>query len=100
VVVPDGYGQALLAGIPHPLSVVVDPGSSGGQSAQSEVQAAVNRLAGSAEAALLAAQALENRVETGAGAVTGWAGSEDRQRFLEASLERALQGWREAAISA
>jgi ABC-2 type transport system permease protein len=99
VVVPAGYGEALLSGTPLPLRVVVDPGSSGGLTAQTEIQAAAGRLAGSAEAARIAAQMLEEQAKAHPETVSGWAGPQDRQQFLEASLEQALQEWKQVAIA-
>ncbi len=84
VVVPAGYSeQALsLTGGQAPISIlIVDPNSSGGQAAQSGLQAAFMRLLGGVEATRLTAQAFE-----------GQGGTAD-QAFLTETLARAIQAW-------
>jgi len=99
VIVPAGHSQALLAGTSLPLTVVVDPGSTGGLTAQTEIQAAAGRLAASAESARLAAQLLDQQATLNPEQVAGWSGPADRQGFLETSLEQALELWDHPSIA-
>jgi ABC-2 type transport system permease protein len=99
VVVPAGYSQALLSGQPVRLSVIADPGSTGGLTAQTEIQAAANRLAGSAEAAQLAAQMLDGQARLFPGTVTGLTSEAARQEFLAAVLEQALDEWKQPSLT-
>ena len=57
LIVPDGFSQGLDAGRPVPLTVVLDPGSSGGQSVLEEVRATATRVGAERAAARAALQA-------------------------------------------
>lgn len=51
VIVPAGYGAALQSARPVALQVIAEPASSGGRSAQAELQHAAGRIASSAQIA-------------------------------------------------
>jgi len=99
VVVPAGYSQALLLGQPARLTVIADPGSTGGLTAQTEIQAAANRMAGSAEAARLAAQMLDGQARLFPGTVASLTSEAARQEFLAAALEQALDEWKQPSLT-
>ncbi len=91
VVVPAGYSQRLLAGAWMALDVVVDPASTAGTTAQTEIQTAVTRLAGSVEAARLSADAYARQAS--------FAGESDRQTFVLDALDQALLAWKNPALT-
>jgi len=91
VIVPDGYGDKLLAGQAVQLVVIVDEGKTAGLTAQGEIQAAALRLAGAAETARLSAQAYE--------AQTPFPDEAARQQFLAEAIDRAIQAWQEPPLT-
>ena len=99
VVIAAGYGEALLSDTPLRLTVIADSSSTDGLTAQTEIQAAAGRLAGSAEAARLAAKVVEEQAAIDPEKVPSWSGPADRLAFLDGSLELALQMWRQPSIA-
>ena len=91
VIVPAGYSDRLLAGDPIRLTAVVDEGKPAGLTAQGEIQAATQRLAGAVETARLSAQAFE--------AQTPFADTAARQQFLAEAIDRALQAWQDPPLT-
>jgi len=84
VVVPAGYSARALAPggeAPPRLIVIVEPGSTGGQTAQTGIQAATTRLLGAVQAARLSAEALEAQ------------GGTADEAFTQAALARAIEAW-------
>jgi ABC-2 type transport system permease protein len=83
--VPAGYSDQILSQTSSVAAskpvVIVDTGSSGGQAAQSGLQAAFVRLLGAVQAANLTSQAYEEQ------------GGTADQAFWTESLTRAIQAW-------
>jgi ABC-2 type transport system permease protein len=93
VLIPAGYGDALLAGTPRRL-IVIAKQDSAGQTALAEVQAAATRLAGSVEAGRLGAQAYEDQARLSPSTVKGLADEAARQQFMLQAVERAVAAWK------
>jgi ABC-2 type transport system permease protein len=85
VIVPPDYGQRLVSEDPVRLAVVVDEGSTAGQTARREIEVAASHLAGAVQAAQLSAQAYTAQV--------GFADDGARQAFVAEGLEQALAAW-------
>jgi len=85
VVVPAGYGERLAAGEVVPLEGILVVESAAGQTAQGEIQAAANRLAGAVQAARLGTAAYEQQA--------GFVDDTARRAFFDAALARALAAW-------
>jgi ABC-2 type transport system permease protein len=85
VIVPPGYGERLMSGDPLRLVVVVDAGSTAGQTARREIEVTASHLAGAVQAAQLSAEAYAAQV--------GFADEGARQAFLAGGLEQALEAW-------
>jgi len=90
VIVPEGYSERLLAGELVPLEGVLLEDSAAGQTAQGELQAAVNRLVGAVQAAQLSAEMYEQEA--------GFAGDAARQSYFDAALDRALTAWEDPPL--
>jgi ABC-2 type transport system permease protein len=97
VIIPAGYGKALVEGALLRLAVIAGADSAG-QTAASEIQLAVTRLAGSIEAARLVAQAIEDQAGRSPGATGGLADEASRQQFLTEATDRALAAWQEPPL--
>lgn len=91
LVVPEGYGTALLAGQESRVILLIDTGSTEGLTVRSEVQAVTARLAGSVQAANLSAQEYSRRA--------GFASQADRQAFVDQALQVALTRWQQPAFT-
>jgi ABC-2 type transport system permease protein len=90
VIVPAGYGaQALDPAAEAALkpTVIADPASNAGQTAQSGIQAVLARLAGAVQAVQLSAQALEAQ------------GGIADEAFLEGALARAVEAWQDPPLT-
>ncbi len=85
VIIPPGYGERLASSDPVRLVVVVDEGSTAGQTARREIEVAASHLAGAVQAAQLSAQAYAAQV--------GFDDDGARQAFLAEGLDRALEAW-------
>ncbi len=59
VIVPENYSDAMLSGQPVPLTLIAAPGSPAGQTANTAVGAAANRVAGAIQVAQVSAQTVE-----------------------------------------
>lgn len=90
VVVPAGFGEALLAGEELPLDLLVDAGSAPGEAAESAVRATVARLATIAEAARLSVSTYEERA--------AFPDAAARREYAAEALERALAASEEPAV--
>jgi ABC-2 type transport system permease protein len=85
VIVPAGYGERVMAGEPVPLESILVADSAAGQTAQGELQAAVNRLVGAVQAAQLSADLYEQQA--------GFADDTARRSYFNGALNRALAAW-------
>ena len=85
IIVPEGYSQSLLAGEAILLEIIVNTTSNAGMSAQSEVQAVVNRLQGAVRTALISTQVFDES--------HGFSDEAARQAYFYAGLEAALAAW-------
>ncbi len=99
VIVPSGYGERLLEGEPLQLEVIADRGSTAGLTVEGEIQVAVARLAGAAQAAKLSVQAYEEQARIGAEAVSELADEGARDQFLLNALEQAIAAWQEPPVT-
>jgi ABC-2 type transport system permease protein len=86
VVVPPGYGERALGGEEAVLTVVLDGGSPSGVAARSALQVVSARLLGAAQAARLAAGAVEAP------------GSNAGETVLLRALEQAVEAWRDPPV--
>lgn len=91
VLVPPGYSARVLAGDIAQVAVIVDEASSAGLTARNEVQVAVARLLGAAQAARLSAQAVA--------AQAGFVAEAARQAFLQEALARAVAVWSDPPVT-
>jgi len=85
VIVPDGFGERVLASEEPRLTVVVDQYTPAGQTASSAVQAAATRLLGAIETARLSAEAFEVR--------EGFESEAARRAYLSEALALASEAW-------
>lgn len=90
VIVPAGYGKKVLSGGEARLQVILDPHSAAGSSAQNGLVAASTRLMGGAHVAELSAQAFEVQSDLDEAA---------RRSFLEETLGRSVEEWREPPLT-
>ncbi|MHB1413774.1 MAG: ABC transporter permease [Chloroflexota bacterium] len=85
VIVPEGFGQALLAGQPKALTLVADENQPQGQTAASALRTLSARLYGAAQTARLSAEAFDKE--------KGFADGTARSQFLAQALQRATAAW-------
>ncbi|HBY08951.1 MAG TPA: hypothetical protein DEH22_14670 [Chloroflexi bacterium] len=91
VVIPAGYSAALLAGEAPQLTVILNPQSSAGTTAQWAIQNAASRLTNVAQTAQFSAQART--------ALQPFADATAEQTYLEAGLSAAVTAWANPSIS-
>lgn len=90
LIIPADFSDQMLNGRPTPLTLTLDPGSTTGFALQSEIEAAVSRLARAVEIA---------RISTETAAVQGTlAAGPDEQLYFEAALVRAVAAWAEPPL--
>ena len=106
VVVPAGYSEQILAGgvgadpaSALRLTIIAGENTTAGAVAQSEVQAAVTRLLGAVQTAQLSAATLEAQAGLHPESVAGFADESARRQFLEETLNRAIQAWKEPSLT-
>lgn len=87
VIIPDGYSARVLDGEIPPLRVIVDSASNAGQTAQTNIQGAVNRLLTSVQAAQAAVGALAEADPD------RYAVPSARKAALAAVLDDAVDAW-------
>ena len=87
VIVPDGYSARVLDGETPPLRVIADSASNAGQTAQTNLQAVVNRLLTSVQAAQAAVDALAEADPD------RYAAASAREAALADALDDAVDAW-------
>ncbi len=92
VIIPAGYSDSLLAGEDVSLTLIVDPGSQSGGTAQRSIEAAVTRLRGAVTTAQISTDTYA--------AQKGFAGDAERQAYLVEALALASAAWAQPPISA
>ena len=90
VVIPAGYQEMLLASEDVYLTLMIDPGSMAGTTAQRGVEAAVTRLLGAVATAQISAGTFERE--------SGFAGPAERDTYLNEALLLAWDAWRDPAL--
>lgn len=91
LIIPAGYGEALLNGEAATVTVIADAGTSGGLSAQNEIQSASSRLTGAVRTANLALQAYEQR--------QAFPSLAERQAFFESTVDKTLAAWESPPVT-
>ena len=91
VIVPDGFGERILAGEEPRLTVVVDQNTPAGQTASSAVQVAATHLLGAIETARLSAEAFEVR--------EGFESEAARRAYLDEALALAIEAWLQSPLT-
>lgn len=92
LVIPEGFGQELLAGKRPQLELVVVPGGLNSESIKQEIAGVASRLQSAALVAQLSAEAYERKQE--------FADESARQATVEASFEKALSAWEAPPVKA
>lgn len=91
VIVPQGYGQQMLAGQVTPLTVITDPGANAAFTAQGEIQAAASRLSSAVSSAQISVRTYDEQV--------GFSGPAARQAHFDDDLAQAVAAWENPPIT-
>jgi len=91
VIVPAGYSEQALAGETPKLTLIVDPNTPAGQTANSAVQAAVTRLLGAVQTAHISAETFA--------AETPFESQAARPAYLEEALALAVESWQRPPLT-
>ena len=91
IVIPEGFGQAVLAGQQPRLTALADEGTTAGRAASQGIETAVSRLLGAVQTA---------RISTAEyAAAQGFDTEEARQAYLQRGIDLAVAAWEQPPLT-
>lgn len=91
LVVPDGFGDQMMAGRPLPLTLIAVPGSDASTTVQGAVQSTLTRLGAAVRAAEVSSDLYRQH--------QGFAGEAARENYFAEALTRGLLAWEEPPVT-